>query len=394
LREIVMPKSSMTMAEGELVKWLVTDGDEVKEGEPIAIILTDKVEMEIEAPHDGRLAIVAEEGTTVPVGHTIAHILAPGEPRPSPPSPSAGTPPSPPAEPGTPVTTNAPEGATQQNSDRKLRASPAARAMAKRLGIDLARVKGSGPRGRIRSGDVAAHARPSPRAASVGRQQTAQAETERYRPSGIQGMMARRMQAAASIPQFTLFADISLVAVERARTLAKQQGLGTFTLTDVLARALALTLKQHTILNSHFVNGEVVTHPQVDLGIAVDTPQGLVVPVIAAADRLGLPELAHRRRELTEAARLGRLRPDEVGGATFTLTNLGMYGITAFQPVVDPPQVAILAVGSMRADASRSATFAVGADHRVVDGAQAARFLAALRDLIEYPVELFGPAPS
>jgi pyruvate dehydrogenase E2 component (dihydrolipoamide acetyltransferase) len=258
-----------------------------------------------------------------------------------------------------------------------LRASPAARAMARRVGVDLARVRGTGPRGRIKSVDVAAfaqHRESRPEKVGAGLE-----VRSRERPRGIRGAMARHMTVAASIPQFTLFAEVTLAPADAARR--DHDGIS---LTDVIVRAAALTLREHPELNAHFVDGEIVQYESINVGLATDTPQGLVVPVIKGADG-EIRSIAEKRKELAEAARIGRLRPDEIEGGTFTVTNLGMYGIDVFQPVIDPPRVAILSVGRMRGDAASTATLGLAADHRAVDGAQGARFLQTLKTFLERP---------
>ena len=408
MREIVMPKSSMTMTEGELTKWLKADGDPVGDGEAVAEIMTDKVEMEVEAPSDGTLGILVPEGSTVTVGTPIAVVLAPGEQKPagggapatsgateevaSATSSSASRPSAPPPSSAAPshaarsnedsVRQRGPTGADaggadEASGDGKLRASPAARAMARRVGIDLAAVRGSGPRGRIKSDDVAAFA-------SVA-EETLAPVTEglrvrsRERPRGVRGAMARHMTAAATIPQFTLFVDVTMAASDAAR-----RELEDVSLTDLIVRAVGLSLREHPDLNAHFVGGEVVLFESINIGLAVDTPRGLVVPVIKDADG-DLGSIAAARAELADAARLGRLRPDEIEGATFTVTNLGMFGIDVFQPVVDPPRVGILSVGRVRGDAGRTATLGLAADHRAVDGAQGARFLGTVARHLERP---------
>ncbi|HZA19436.1 MAG TPA: dihydrolipoamide acetyltransferase family protein [Actinomycetota bacterium] len=411
MREIVMPKSSMTMTEGELTKWLKSDGDPVADGDAVAEIMTDKVEMEVEAPSDGTLGILVPEGSTVAVGTPIAVVLAEGEAKPAgggtpaasgateevaevseqPPAAGAGTPSASSAPPvsaeastasasrpqAQPASSPTEEASASGDGDGKLRATPAARAMARRVGVDLAEVQGSGPRGRIKSDDVAAVAKgsdetPAPVADGL-------RVSSRERPRGVRGAMARHMAAAASIPQFTLFADVTMAAADAAR-----RELEGISLTDMIVKATALALREHPEMNAHFVDGEVVRFESINIGLAVDTPRGLVVPVIKDANG-DLSSIGIARAELADAARLGRLRPDEIEGGTFTITNLGMFGIDVFQPVIDPPRVGILSVGRMRGDAGRTATLGLAGDHRAVDGAQAARFLQTLTRYLERP---------
>jgi pyruvate dehydrogenase E2 component (dihydrolipoamide acetyltransferase) len=409
VRELVMPKSTMTMTEGEVVRWLVEDGQDVREGELVVEIMTDKVNLDVEAPTDGRLRILAKPGETVDVGTAIGVILAEGEEAPA----DLGTT----GEDATAAAASeaqadkgeleaprpvarapAPEAVTSTpadgDGDRRPRASPAARAMAKRLGVDLTAIQGTGPRGRILPQDITSEAGEATAEATTGSPERAAPAAERaaepairrrFRPTGVRGVMARRMAEAASIPQFTLFADVSFSAAERARRATNQRGNTRVSLTDVVLRAVALALGEHPALNAHWAEGEIVEFADPNLGVAVDTDQGLVVPVIHRAHTLDLPALSGRRAELVEAARSGRLVPEQLSGATFTVSNLGMFGIEVFQPVVNPPQVALLSVGRTREDADGTTTLGLAADHRAVDGVQAARFLERVRELIEWP---------
>jgi pyruvate dehydrogenase E2 component (dihydrolipoamide acetyltransferase) len=411
LRELVMPKSTMTMTEGEVVRWLVEDGQDVREGELVVEIMTDKVNLDVEAPTDGRLRILAKPGETVDVGTAIGVILAEGEEAPADlgatgedTTAAAATEartdkdeleaPRPVAEAPDPEAVTSLPG--DGDGERRPRASPAARAMAKRLGVDLTAIQGTGPRGRILPQDITSEAGEgataettatgSPeRAAPAAEREGEPAIRRRFRPTGVRGVMARRMAEAASIPQFTLFADVSFSAAERARRATNQRGNARVSLTDVVLRAVALALGEHPALNAHWAEGEIVEFEDPNLGVAVDTDQGLVVPVIHRAHTLDLPTLSFRRGELVEAARSGRLVPEQLSGATFTVSNLGMFGIDVFQPVVNPPQVALLSVGRTREDADGTTTLGLAADHRAVDGVQAARFLERVRELIEWP---------
>lgn len=400
-----MPKMSMTMTEGELTSWLVQDGDEVDEGDPIAEIMTDKVDMEVEAPASGRVGILAEPGRTIPVGEVIGVMLGPGEDKPEPSQIRAETASTArdeqPTEPARDTVPPAQEGATGvpgrtvqeeavERRDGRPRATPAARAMAKRIGIDLTQVRGSGPRGRIRSQDVAAVVeRPPKTVPSEAREPGAAVEEAavswRGKPSGIRGVMARRMAAAAQVPQFSLFSDVSLASADAARQELTERTGKRLGITELIIRAAALALTEHAALNAHLVDEEIIQFSEVNLGVAVDTDAGLVVPVIRRAEKADVWTIADGLSTLVTAARMGRLRADEVTGGTFTMTNLGMFGVDAFQPVVNPPQVAILSVGRMRDDAGRVATLGLAADHRVVDGAQAARFLTTLKTYILQP---------
>lgn len=381
----------MTMTEGELVKWVVAEGDEVHAGDPVAEIMTDKVEMEVEAPEDGRMGILVQAGRTVDVGTTIGVILAEGE---VPPKEER-------AQPADPASQEKPTGAPKSDqieqleasngrrdgddrpSDGRLRASPAARKMAKNRNIDLASLQGSGPNGRITTDDVAAASAPETRTGDVAPQHDQSAR--RVRPTGVRAAMARRMATAASIPQFTLYSEVSFATADRARRELSAAWSQQISVTHLIARATVIALQEHGELNAHWIDDSIERFTDINLGVAMATDAGLIVPVLAHAQQADLRATAQRLAELAQAAQLKRLRPEEVTGATFTVTNLGAYGIDSFQPVIDPPQVGILSVGRMRADAGRSVTLGLGADHRAVDGVQGARFLARLAEVIERP---------
>lgn len=385
-----MPKSSMTMTEGEIVKWVVAEGDEVQAGDPVAEIMTDKVEMEVEAPEDGRMGILVEAGLTVGVGTTIGVILADREQAPA---PAAAPPPATREDPAVAESSGAPPtgppdapGAEERpnESDGRPRASPAARKMARNRNVDLSALRGSGPKGRITTDDVAAAGDPGA-PEGTGTPQHDEGGMRRERPTGVRGAMARRMGAAGSIPQFTLFSDVSFASADRARRELSMGWDIRLSVTHLIVRATALGLQRHVELNAHWADGAIERFADVNIGIAMATEAGLIVPVLHGAQSAGLKATSQRVGELAQAARLNRLRPDEMTGATFTVTNLGAFGIDIFQPVIDPPQVAILSVGRMRGDAGRTVTLGLAADHRAVDGVQGARFLQHLAELIERP---------
>ena len=384
MREVVMPKASMTMTEGELMHWMLSDGSEVTEGDPIAEIMTDKVDMEVEAPSDGRLGILVEEGVSVPVGTVIGVILAPGESKPdgavSSPTPSVEEVPE---QTSAPLDSRAEATSAHAASTGSLRALPAARAMAKRLKVDLSRVRGTGPGGRIKPEDVVAFNESAVLKDEA--EGNGLSVRSRGRPTGVRGAMAHHMAAAALIPQFTVFAPVSFAAAELARReVAETWGLRVG-VTDLILRAVALALQDHPDLNAHFIDGEIVRYENVNLGIATETDSGLIVPVLKGAESLDMRTSVERTADLVMKARSGKLQLENATGATFTVTNLGMFGVESFQPVVDPPQVAILSVGRLHDDAGRTTTLGLAADHRVLDGAQAARFLQRTCRLLERP---------
>jgi pyruvate dehydrogenase E2 component (dihydrolipoamide acetyltransferase) len=361
--EVIMPALGMAQETGKVVRWLKDDGEQVAKGEPLLEVETDKVTVELEAPADGKLAgVTVPEGAEVPVGSVIAFVLAEGEEFTAPierdPVPAMETP---------AATVGAAVIAPHESPRRRL-ASPKARRLAEARGIDLAKVAGSGPSGAVVSTDVEGVG--APPAVAVG---------------SVWRLMAERMARAwQEVPQFTLSRD-----VDARRLLRRDEGIS---VTDLLVEASARALGRHRRLTASWWDGDLVAGQGVHVGIAVATADALVVPVIHDADRLTLPEISTHRRRLAEAARAGTLRPEDVQGGTFTISNLGMYGVDAFQAIVNPPQAAILAVGRIverpvafdGAVAARPVlTLTLSFDHRVVDGARGAEFLDTLASLVE-----------
>ena len=359
--DVIMPMLGMAQETGKVLRWLKQDGDAVRKGEPLLEVETDKVTVEIESPADGTLAGVrVPEGTDVPVGEVIALVLAEGEAAPAEPRPASALKQAPVVEAVAPVTMS-----TQRRRGRL--ASPKARRLAQERGIDLDSLSGSGPNGAIVAADVA-NGKPSP--APV---------------SNVWRVMAERMQRAwQDVPHFYLHRDVDASRLLSWKKVAPE---GT-SVTDLLVKVCAVALKRHPRVNA----GDAV-----NVGIAVATEDALIVPVVHGADRLTLPQISERRRALAEAARTGRLRPEDVQGGSFTISNLGMYGVDAFQAIVNAPQAAILAVGRTTerpwvVDGGLAVrpvmTVSVSFDHRVVDGARGAEFLDTLASLIEEPAGL------
>jgi pyruvate dehydrogenase E2 component (dihydrolipoamide acetyltransferase) len=355
--DVIMPALGMAQDTGKLLRWLKADGDTIVKGEPLMEVETDKVTVEVEAPADGRLtAIRAAEGDDVQVGSTVALILAVGEQTPA-------------------------------VSGNRRPASPKARRIAAELGVDLAGVQGSGPHGAITAEDVASlRAEPPGRPPDPG-------------PSATWRLMAERTTRSwQEAPHFYLVREVDASGLERSLTSARLRSGGEHvTHSDLLVRLVAAALREHPRVNSLFVDGRIVANAEINVGLAVAVDDGLVVPVIHDADRLGLLEIAARRSALVSAARGGSLRPDDVRAGTFTISNLGMFGVDAFNAIINAPQAAILAVGriaervvpvdgkpGLRPRVVLTASF----DHRVVDGAVGARFLQTLTALVEEPPEL------
>ena len=404
--EIVMPKLGLTMESGVISAWLVEEGQEVQKGQALLEIATDKVTMEVEAQADGILRkIMVSAGQEVPVSTTIGVIAAadedigsfvaaaPSDPAPSPPAsaPAAAPPPTP--APPTP-TPQAPTLAADSAGRRPHKTSPKARKIAAEHGLDLVGVNGSGPGGRIVSADVLAlveQARSAPAIAPA----PAPVAEGRIELSRAEQVAAERLTASyQQIPHIHLSMDVSAVWLQQFRTGYQLEGKK-ISFNDLIVKATARTLSEFPRVNSLEDGGHFRYASQINVGVAVAAEQGLVVPVIRDAAEKTVEEIALEGTRLIDAARHGQLRPDDMMGGTFTISNLGMFGISRFTAIINPPQVAILAVGAIenRVVASGVDSFAVrpqltltlAADHRVVDGALGARFLARLKEVLETP---------
>lgn len=464
---VIMPKFEMAQETGKVATWLKAEGDVVKKGEAILEVETDKVNLEVEASADGILmGISALPGDVVPIGQTIAYLLKPGETLPGDRKglPDAG----PEAAPAgaaahaisaSPLAARLAESLSVDLASIKgsgprgqvtredveayvaqqafptigsagaqdaVRAVPAARRVARELGIDLRTVVGTGPEGRIQSDDVRAHfeATASGVKATAGAGEPAAARPEpspepaifpgspavrRLVPlTNIRRTIAERMTASVrEAPQFTVSLDAdmtrALAIVEDLRTNASPVGSGAspsggqprVTLTTLLIKASAWALCQHGEANAAYQDGQIAEWDEVNIGVATAIDTGLIVPVIRQADRLGMREIAARLADLTTRARENRLKIEDLQGGTFTVSNLGMFGIDQFTAILNPPQAAILAVGRVakraivaaddRVEVRPVTTLTLTADHRVLDGATAARFLATLQRVLEHP---------
>jgi pyruvate dehydrogenase E2 component (dihydrolipoamide acetyltransferase) len=373
--EVIMPALEMAQETGRILRWLKAEGDDVAKGEPLMEIETDKVTVEVEAPADGVLAgICATEGQDVPVGEAVAYVVAAGERAPK----QAAAPAQASVSVAAPVTPVA------QARRRRPLASPKARRMARESGVDLGALAGSGPHGAVLAVDL--EALPTGDGAGV-------------EPAPVWRRMAERTtQTWQSTPHFFLLreVDASRLISWRKSVLARP-GSEAVTYTDLLVKLVAEALTRHPDVTASWRSGRIVGSARVDVGIAVAIDAGLVVPVVHGADRLGLDEIAARRAELVEAARAGRLQPEDVHGGTFTISNLGMYGVDAFLAIVNAGQSGILAVGRIAErvvpvdgqPAIRPVlTLGLSFDHRVVDGARGAAFLHTLASLVEEPAGL------
>jgi pyruvate dehydrogenase E2 component (dihydrolipoamide acetyltransferase) len=377
---VVMPALELAQETGKVLVWIKKEGDQVVKGEPLLEIETDKVSFELEAQADGILAGVrSHEGDVVPVGQIIAWLVAPGEQPPAASDAAArGM-----AEQARPMT--APPAASSRPaavSSGGPRISPKARRIAEEKGVDITKIRGTGPDGQITGDDVLKAA-------------------ETPQPDGSLSAIARLMaerttQSWTTAPHFFLARDIDASALIGARD---QLGRDKFTHTDFLIALVARVLLDHPKMNASWAGSAIRLNPAVNISLAIAVPEGVVGAVIPNAAAASLEEITTQRKDLAERAKSGRLRPTDIAGGTFTISNLGMFGVDAFSAIITPPQTAVLAVGRIadRAVAVNGQptvrpmmTITLSSDHRVVDGAQAAAFLNDLAGALEKPLEKLG----
>ena len=433
---ILMPALSPTMTEGTLAKWHVKEGDEISSGDVIAEIETDKATMEVEAVEEGTLGkiLVADGSEGVAVNTVIALLLEEGEdasaleaapvpaPAAAPASPAPATAAAPPAAPPAPATAPAAPAAPAAPSGARVFASPLARRMAGQAGIELAGLQGSGPHGRIVKSDIeaaiakgpapaaaaasapaaAAAAAAAPAASGPGAKQMADLLGIAYRlepHSNMRKIIASRLtEAKQTIPHFYLSVDCELDALLKIRKdLNSRSDAYKISVNDFVIRAAALALKQVPAANASYDPEGQLFYDHADISVAVAIPDGLITPIIKAAENKGLATISGEMKDLAGRAREGKLKPEEYQGGTFSISNLGMFGIKDFSAVINPPQGCILAVGggAQRAVVKDGAlavatvmTVTLSVDHRVVDGAIGAQFLAAFKKLIEDPLAM------
>jgi pyruvate dehydrogenase E2 component (dihydrolipoamide acetyltransferase) len=412
-----MPKVDMVMETGTFVEWLKQEGDQVEKGELLFVIMTDKASIEIESPGSGILAgVSAKPDDVIPVTEVIAYVLEPGEELPAAEIPKAAYIPEkePTDVPGAPepVAVEAPRPAVGEG---QVRATPVARRLAAELGVDLTQVSGRGPRGRIHKADIEAFAeqaakvpappalvRPGPAVSGVPALEVPlpPARQKEVVPlAGPRKIIAERMAYSAfTAPHITLTlsVDMSEAARLRSRLLASmEERTGQrLSYTAILARAVASVLPRHPYLNASLNADEIILWEDLHLGIATSIDDYLIVPVIREAQRKDLEQLVADLGDLVGRARSKRLTPSEMSGSTFTITNLGMFGIEQFTAIINPPESAILAVGAIvrtpsdldgQLEVRPTMHLTLSADHRVVDGAAGARFLADLKTTLENP---------
>jgi pyruvate dehydrogenase E2 component (dihydrolipoamide acetyltransferase) len=383
--EVIMPALGMAQETGKLLRWIKNEGDAVTKGEPLMEIETDKVTVEIEAPSDGVLAgISAAEGEDIPVGQAIAYVLAAGEDLPEPVAVRATAPPERKAEPAVVTTTN---GSSVATPDRRVLASPKARRLARERGVRIEDVKGTGPHGAVQAADIAAQ----------GTEKRA-APPQPVGSSAWRTMAERMQQSWRDVPHFFLERDVDATRLNSWRdTVRRRPGYEKVTHTDLLIVVCAAALGDHPRVNATWRDGSVQHQEAINIGIAVATDDALIVPVVHGAGELELKAVAAARSDLVARARERKLRPPDVVDGTFTISNLGMFGVDAFHAIVNTPQAAILAVGRIldRVVAVNGEplvrpmmTVSLSFDHRVVDGAEGARFLDTLAALVEEPAGL------
>jgi len=443
--KVFMEALSPTMEEGKLVKWLKNEGDAVKSGDPLGEVETDKAIMELVARGDGVLRKrLINEGDSVPVGtlvgviagkdENIDDVLAgaaapPGAPAPQPEKPdvpapavepqrstgpSRGTPvppPQPPAPPAPPAAPPAPpaQAPSQQQpaATGAVRSSPLARRLASERGVDLGTLQGSGPNGRIIKRDVenapaggapsagAGRAAAAPSAPAISRE----GDYQDVPLNNIRKVIAKRLsESIGPIPTFYLTVELDLTRVMEMRSAMAELGDEfKVSVNDVLLKAIAVALSQHPEVNAHWLGDRIRYFNRVHLGMAVATDDGLIVPVIWDADTKGMAQISREAKELAKRARERKLRPEEFTGSTFSVSNLGMFGIDQFTAIINPPEAGILAIGTgedklVVVDGEpvvrKRVRVTMSCDHRVIDGAVGAKFLQTLRRLIENPLML------
>ncbi|MDZ3837367.1 MAG: pyruvate dehydrogenase complex dihydrolipoamide acetyltransferase [Rhodospirillales bacterium] len=427
--QVLMPALSPTMTEGKLAKWVKREGDAIASGDVIAEIETDKATMEVEAVDEGVLGkiLVPEGSEGVAVNAPIAILLTEGEDasalaqaQSAPAAPAPGTPagvaPAPAGAPTPAPTAPAPQPAARAQGER-IFASPLARRLAAEGGLDLAGVTGSGPHGRIVKTDVEAAlaapkaappapkpaAEPAPAKPAAAPVAEGMAAYDEVPHSTMRKVIAKRLsESKRDIPHYYLTIDCNLDAVLDLRAklnVRSPEGAGAFKLSinDFLIRAVALALKAYPDANSAWTDDVLRLFKTVDIAVAVATPNGLITPVVRNAGAKGLAAIAGEVRDLAERARAGKLKPEAYQGGTFTVSNLGMYGIREFSAIINPPQSCLLAVGAaekrpiVKDGALAVATMAsctLSADHRSVDGAKGAEFLAIFKRLVEDPLTM------
>ena len=400
--QVTLPRLGQGMETGTIVRWLKSEGENVEKGDPLYELDTEKVTQEVEAEASGvLLKILAGEGEEIEVGKAIAVIGQEGEEIPAAVAEAPKEEPQAEAEPAPapePETAPEPEQRVESTNGGRVKASPLARRIARERGVELSSLRGTGPEGRIVAEDVeraaasGAVSAPAPAAAPV-----PTGEVEVVKLNQMRKTIARRMTEAWEAPAFqiAMSADMSASIRLREALLARvKEGGVRPTYSDILTKVVALALLRHRDMNAHFAGDSVELFPTANIGIAVAIPHGLVVPVIPNCEARSIPEIAAARADLVERTRGGKLRSEDLEGGTFTISNLGMYGVERFTAVLNPPQAGILAVGAIEERAvvvdgdfeiQPRMDLTLTVDHRSVDGATASEFLATVKSFLEEP---------
>ncbi len=374
ITKIIMPKLGETMDEGQIGKWLRKEGEKVEKGESLFEVTSDKANFEVESPSTGVLRkILAEEGQAVPVTKVVGYIADSMEEQ-LPEEVTTGTPPPEPVSP-------------PSERKKRIKISPLARKLAEQRGIDISQIKGSGPGGRITKEDVERF------------QPVAKAQGEGIPLSGMRKLIAQRMsQSKREAPHYYLQTEIDMSDAVRLREDLLPEMEKTFSVrlsyTDLMIKATALSLEQFSLLNSTYENEQIKSFKQANTGVAVALEEGLVVPVIRDAAHKTLWQIAQERTRLVARAKEGKLTQEELSDGTFTISNLGTFEIDLFTAIINPPQVALLAVGAIKERPAaldgqlvirQTMKVSLSLDHRVVDGVAGAQFLSRLKELLEKP---------
>ena len=408
--EVCMPQLGLTMEEGTVSQWIKHEGDAVKTGDVLLEITTDKLTNEVTSEHDGvLLKIVAQEGEDVPVKGLLCYVGQPGEAVGDAPAAAAAAP----AAPAAPVApaAAAPVPAPVAAGGARIRISPLARKTAAKLGVDVSGIVGSGPSGRIRQQDVLAAANapkaaapvaaePAPAAKPVSKTGLELMEGDTVsKLAGMRKVVAQRMlQSHTEIPPVTQNTKVDVTELMKFRKMLLAETGNKYSVNDLILKATAKCLRQHPEVLVSLDGDQIIQRAHVNLGMAVALDAGLIVPVIRDADRMGLDALSAAAKDLASRAKGNKLTPDEYKGSTFSVSNLGMFGIETFTPIVNQPDAAILGVcavedelvmddeGNISKHQVMRLSFTY--DHRLIDGAVAAKFVMALRDLLEKPMSI------
>ncbi|MGY4689586.1 dihydrolipoamide acetyltransferase family protein [Salibacterium sp. K-3] len=441
-KEIFMPKLSSTMETGTILQWMKSEGDPVEMGEPVFEVMSDKINIEVEAYEEGfLLKKYYNVDDVVPVNTVVGYIGEKEEEVPeTPPGNTEDSESNVASEPdqNEPTADHSDTSSAAQIEQGQIRATPAARRVAREEGVTLSDVTGSGPKQRIQQQDVYDFVRSAPKPPkatplarkwaedqnvdlntvegsgpgnkiytkdlSAAHDETVSGEPDRIPVKGIRKIVADRMtESASTVPHVTIYSDVDMTEAIRLRSqlqdkVVEQTG-SKLSYTEIIMKAVAAALKRHPSINASLSpdHEEILLHRDINLGLAVATDQGLVVPVVSQAGEKGLADLVKESKQLARDARDQQLKPDQMQGGTFTISNLGMYAVDGFTPIINQPEAAILGVGQMKetpvgrngnVELRPMTTFSLSFDHRIVDGAPAAAFLTELKQMLEAPYEL------